>query len=388
MNKQELLTHLQSLRDHERGINPDPAWIVRQRETLLMQVKNSMPIRDSLFKRYKTATRHLLPEQWSTYLRGPMLAILSLIGVVTGGSIMSVSAAERALPGDFLYTIKLASEQTRIMFTKRKTEKVRLKASFVERRANEIKELAATDTPERQERLHEATEILKRDLDTVKTQLNEAAGEDPAHDVAAVAKVVDDTSVELGKTLKGVRILLPQEDKNSISEAEVAAVSTGVKAVQVLIESQDKSDIKNQVASNDQLIESIQNKVQGLEEHVTDAAHKLRDASSTTVGDAGNATSSPISAADTSSTNRQIVSARESLQATRQLLGENKIQEARDRLGEVTQVVTNVEKTVSALPALAASTSTVAVPTNMTSTSPLRGENTLTANASSTGHPR
>lgn len=304
--------------------------------------------------------RQLFPNAWKQIFRAPTLALFSLFGVVTGGSIISVSAAERSLPGDALYPIKLAAEQTRLLFTGGKTEKVKLKAEFVGRRANEIHTIATTSVSKRQERLHEATEMLKRDLDTVNLQLNEAAMQNSVADVAMAARAVDQASTSLVSTLKGVKIILSEEEKDGLSEAEAAAVNTGVKAVQVLIESQDKLVEQDAVLTTDQLKESIQNKVQGMEDHIADAALKLSASSGTLSGDNASTTFSTLADAEVaSSTNRQIKTAQQSLTETRQLLEENKMQEVKERLGDAAKVVTSVEQTMMALPMAASSTTAI-----------------------------
>ncbi len=353
----------------ESGIRPDPAWMRRERETLLMQVRNSMPARDGFLRRWKTMLRQWVPENWKGYFRGPALAALSLLGVVTGGSIASVSAAERSLPGDFLYSIKLASEQTRLLFAKGKSEKVKLKAEFVDRRAKEIREIAASDIPKKQALIQEAAETIRRDLDTVNTQLNEAAAQEPAAAVAMAARVVDETSTSLASTLKGVRIILSDEEKDKIGEAEAAAVKTGVKAVQVLIDSQDKTE--EIIMTNDQLKESIQNKVQGLEEHIANAEQRMLATSSTRLNEPVTSTSTVADTA--SSTNQQIRSAQQTLMETKQLLEENKMQEVKNHLGEAARAVTTVEKNIVALPM--ATTSTSAAPVAATSTATISTQN-------------
>ncbi len=374
MKQKELQQQMSALRELERGIRPDPVWLCRQRETLFMQVKNSMPVHDSISRRWRTVLRQLFPNAWKHIFRAPTLALFSLFGVVTGGSLLSVSAAERSLPGDVLYPIKLAAEQTRILFTGGKTEKVKLKAEFVGRRADEIQKIATTNVSKRQERLHEATEILKRDLDTVNVQLHEAAAQNSVADVALAARVVDQASDSLASTLRGVKIILPEEEKGELSGAEAAAVNTGVKAVQVLIESQDKLAEQNAVLTPDQLKESIQNKMQGMEDHMADAALKLSAASGTSNGEYASSTSVSLSDAEaTSSTNQQIKTAQQSLTEARQLLEENNLQAVKERLVDAAKVVTSVEKTMVMLPTVASGT-TMMVGTTSTNISEMKSK--------------
>src|SRR5574337_1041006 len=281
MSTREFQAKLRSIRNAGRGIQPDPAWVRRTRETLLVQVANTMPRHASSWREHvRQAVRSVMPARLMAQVRGPFLAVLSIVGVVAGGSIASVSAAERALPGDLLYPVKLATEQTRLILAGSKTEQVKLKTEFVERRGDEIKQIISSGVSEKPERIREATEILKRDLDTVKNQLSDATAQDSVAQVVQAAKLVDQKSSELVDTLKDVKSSVPSDIRIKVTEAEVAAVNTGVKAVQVLIDSHDNPAAQS-IVSNDELVQSIQSKVQGLQQNISDAAQKLLTTSAT-----------------------------------------------------------------------------------------------------------
>ena len=190
MSKQDFHTRLAVIRHAEREIKPDPAWVLRTRQTLLMQVTNTLPVaQPSWRERFQGALQYLFPSRIMMAVRGPLLATLSIAGVVTGGSIASVSAAEKAIPGDLLYPVKLATEQTRLILAKNSTDKLKSKTAFVERRGLEMKTIASSDRPKKQEQLREAAETLRRDLDTVNIQLNELSLQDSP--LQAGGKLVD-----------------------------------------------------------------------------------------------------------------------------------------------------------------------------------------------------
>ena len=128
MTTREFQQKIRAVSQVNRGIVPDPAWVSRTRQTLLMQVRNSMPAEQvSWGDTVKQALKAMVPARLVALTRAPALATLSIFGVLLGGSIASVSAAERSLPGDFLYPVKLVTEQTRLALTKDRTEKLKLK---------------------------------------------------------------------------------------------------------------------------------------------------------------------------------------------------------------------------------------------------------------------
>lgn len=354
---------LRLVKDMTQRIEPDAQWMLRTRERLLQRVQRSTAVTHPASLLWKARAKEFLlivfPGDLLDVVRGPVMAVLSVIGLVLGGSIASVSASERSIPGDLLYPVKLATEQARVLLEKQRTEKVKLKTEFAARRVEEIKALNKTNDPKKPEHIKEAVDILKNDLDTVKTQLHEANEQAVPGEAAQTAKLVDQKSTELASALKEVKADLPEESKAGISEAESAVVSTGVKAVQILIESHQSSDGKD-IVTAEEIKQSITNKVQGLEAGIADVASKVMDigvesassSSSTPQEGAASTTLEQIAASSTSTaallkgSMDQLKSARDSLAETKQLLDENKIGELKDKLGEVAKAVNLVEKTV------------------------------------------
>lgn len=387
MNQREFQRKLQSIRSTERGITPDPAWVSRTRETLLMQVSNGLSAKPAPARhQLREFWRRFVPTQWLDVVRGPVLAVMSIMGIVAGGSIMSVSAAEQSLPGDFLYPIKLVSEQTQLIFAKSKSEKIKLKTGFVERRVKEIQAMAASNEPKRGERIKAAAETLRRDLDTVKNQLTEVSDEknkdDTVGQVVEAAKLVDQKSTEVAATLKDVKSTLPEEAQGKVAEVETAAVATGVKALQVLIDSHDHPDAKDSI-TRDELSKSIQGKVDGIQDQIVSATQKiiLANGASTGTNDTLTASSTLLTLnASTSSAAApliQIKNAQQSLEEAKQSLHDNNLDDVRDKLGDAAKAVSVAETVADAtMPAplpLATSTTAPIVPVSATQTTTTMG---------------
>jgi hypothetical protein len=142
MSTRDLHTRIKSVADVERGITPDPAWISRTRETLMMQVRNSMPAEKAVpVARVSGFFSSFIPSTaWQTIQR-PVVAVLSVFAIIGGGSFAGMSSAEHAGPGDLLYPVKLATEQTRLVLTPNSSDRLQLKTEFVERRTFEIRDL-------------------------------------------------------------------------------------------------------------------------------------------------------------------------------------------------------------------------------------------------------
>lgn len=371
---------------------PDQAFVSRTRENLLLQVRNTLPTRPvAMPARARLAVSHLIPERVMNLVRAPALAALSVMVTVFGGSILSVSASDRSLPGDFLYPIKIATEQTRLAFTSGKIEKLKLKSEFVDRRVDEIKTLATVADPEQPVRLKQAAEVLKRDLNTVKMQLSDVKSE-ATPETADAVKLVDKQSEQIIEDLKLVRNEAPEEVKGSLAEAEVAAVHTGVTAFEVLLEASNDPD-SQWVVSEADIRDSINKKVDSISATLTGSADKLRlvSASSTILPNLTQATGTGdnLLLGMTSTTVGQLNAASSTLQEARVLLSENKLDEVSGKLLEAAKAVAEAEVATNNLVA----SSTQAVPPvapssiNATSTTPVMPSGVSSTTPTSTTSP-
>lgn len=358
---------------------PDQAFVSRTRESLLLQVRNTLPTKPvAMPARAKSMARHMMPERIVNFMRAPALATLSIFVTVFGGSIFSVSASDRSLPGDFLYPIKIATEQTRLALTSDKAAKLKLKTEFVDRRVDEIKTLAASPVPEQPVRLKQAAEVLKRDLNTVKLQVTEVQTESTLAAAEAV-KLVDKKSEQIVQDLQQVKNAAPAEVKTSLAEAEAAAVHTGVTAVEALIQASNDPD-SQWVVSEADVRQSITNKVESISASLSDSADKLRSVNASgTISNQSQATGTGdnLLLGMTSTTVGQLNVASSTLQEARTLLNENKLIEVSGKLLEAAKAVAQVDVATEQL--IASSTQMTA-----SSTTPVVPSTTETSNASST----
>ena len=346
MNKRELLKRMQAVKTAERLISPDKQWMSDTRTMLMTQVKHSLPAEPMpIPAKAKTAFSMFVKQSYSA-IRGPALILSSVAMALLGGSLFSVSASERSLPGELLYPIKIASEQTRLAFAKTKTDKVKLKTEFVERRVNEMKEIV--NQPGAQpERVKLAAETLKRDLNTVKQQLKEAKQELPAAETANVAKIVDKATSKVATDLKTMK----NEDsltnvKASLSEAQVAAVDTSVSAVAVLVEVQKNPD---SAISTEEVTQAVATKVESFRLDLTVATDKLNALPTTTLTPvivAGNSSATISITVTASSSAEQINSASSSLQQASDYLQDNKLDEASTKLVEAAKVLVQADTSI------------------------------------------
>ncbi len=383
MSPREFQKHIAAIRKMGRTIQPNAEWMLRDREQLLAKVRTNLAVQGqapSLFAAFKEFYRSFIPTQLLGAVRGPVAAFLSSATLILGSSIAGVSAAERAVPGDFLYPVKIATEQTRLVLASDTSEKIRLKTEFVVRRVAEIKQLTQ-NVPKKPERIKEAAENLKQDLDTVKNQLDNA-GQTPV-DRTKSAKLVDDTGTQVVASLKEIKNSSDPAARSQLADAESAAVNTSVKAVQVILSTQSDAE-SQEVVSREELLQLINEKVEGVETHLSDSVQQLAQTVSSTAAlttlNATTTSSTTLPILNATSTVPELLSAHTSLTQARQLLIENKIEEVTDKLVEANKAVNTADKKIeqlttemvsstnAQLPPPAESSSTVPLPTKATST--------------------
>ncbi len=68
-------------------------------------------------------------------------ALLALVAVLVLGGLSAVAVSAQALPGDKLYDLKLATENTRLFFTRDSVRRMELEQTYDQKRAYEVEEL-------------------------------------------------------------------------------------------------------------------------------------------------------------------------------------------------------------------------------------------------------
>lgn len=293
----DLQKRLRQLRTAEMQTKPDQAWLKATRKTLLMQVENTLPTNHGLpvAAQLKETVRYALPQGFVRWISRPAMAALTLITILAGGSVVSVSAAEQSMPGDLLYGLKLATEQARLALTTAKGEKLKLKTEFTTRRLEELKKVVAND--KQSEKVVQVTEILKRDMNTLKEQLTDMAKEEPADKTAEAAKLVDRKSNEVISALKDTKEDLPAKSKEKVTEAQSVAADAGVKALEVMVEKHQEG---NELVPVDEIVQAIQDHAKVVAE-ATSASALVVEATTGT-SSAASTTASNSSATSTAST--------------------------------------------------------------------------------------
>ncbi|MFA5129301.1 MAG: DUF5667 domain-containing protein [Patescibacteria group bacterium] len=335
-----LFRSLRALRDHERGIQADPAWILRTRERLMMQVKNSMPTPEVV-----AINRRFADRTWGRFLslaKGPVAAVMAVIAVIFGGSFVSVRAAERSLPGDALYSLKLVTEQAQLALESSKTGKVKLKVEFAKRRIGELQTIMSGTDEDKGALAGQVADMLKQDLHTIKEQLANVSNDSPdqARELAETAKAVDSGVSDVAKTLNETKNddELSADTKQKVSDAEAQAVDVGMSALVTLIQA-TKSDSAKDVISQSDINASLAQHVVIVRQTVNDVLNAASGSTSTNalLSQSTSSTMIKLVAATATATSTSGVLAHDAATALAEaetLMQESKTAEAADKIQE------------------------------------------------------
>ena len=106
---------------------------------------------------------------WKRYFQVHSLARVTAVAmcvllVAGGGSILTVSAAQNSLPGDFLYGIKIVKEKVQTAVVTSPEAKVKLKIAFAGNRLEEAKVLAVKNGPDASAKIAQAVKGFEQEM--------------------------------------------------------------------------------------------------------------------------------------------------------------------------------------------------------------------------------
>lgn len=216
-------------------VNPRPEWVESNRAILLSQIKNTIPSSQSFSESFSYSFSHVLRTAFSFKLARPLIIVLAAIVALPGAWIASGFAAGNSLPGDALYSAKMAAEKSQVVFANLvgdKNKEVQLHLSFAQRRAIEVQKVA--HDPGRNVQLAQTVSSLKDELNIVSQKLVDIKNQpkDVSNDLVSG---VQKQTVEIKNTLQQVKQTLKTGNNSSDKDLskEVGLVKDLVKQVDV-----------------------------------------------------------------------------------------------------------------------------------------------------------
>ncbi len=250
-----------------KKIKPNQDWVVFCRKNLVQQMESDKANESSVLTRLSAifkAPDHVFGQfpQFKLFLR-PATVLAVVFILIFGSGLTAVFAARTSLPGDRLYSVKIALEQAQLLITPSQEGKTNFQSGVIASRLQELDKVvnAGESIESKQPKIEEAMNNLQRQLLTVKDELPKLDGME-AKKAVEMAKKIDANASQAQQALSQAKLALSPEMKQNLNEKinEVAdeADRTSNRALEVMIKNQDEGggDIHKEILAK--LDEKIQ----------------------------------------------------------------------------------------------------------------------------------
>lgn len=261
MYEREVIKQIKQL----KKIQPDEKWVVFLRSEMLKKIEYSsildsrslIGVRDKSSIRVGDRLRENDSWAWNFFglLRQPAIAVLSVLVILGVVGLVLVGIAQKSLPGDMVYPVKISVEQAQLKMVLDKTEKAKKEAEMTGKRAQELAQIIAEDNGNKEEDIKKAIEQIERQLAVTNENLpglkEKAATEQEK--VTEIAMAVRENAAKVGEAIEQAKASLSEtlsEDRilaTKISDISAIADKTNSQATEII----ESIIIKTKTESND-----------------------------------------------------------------------------------------------------------------------------------------
>jgi len=282
-----------TLRKLSRRTGTLPAeWKLRNREILLMQIRNSVASeRPRLLPAHIRLFLHLfVPTHRIGVFAKSAFSFVLVVGVVLGSWITTGSAAVGTLPGDLLYPWKLISEAAQVALAPDAATRVKLHVDFAEHRLEELTRLPGRASRNTNEYVRVTANRFGNEVRAVNKNLDDLRSSNSGT-MVAVVEVVDRKMAEYDRLLAMTKPQLSQPSSAAVFEAGNLIDEAGAKAVEVMAQ----KHAEGMVSASESL---VARKVGERIRRVSERATVVRGELTQLVNSGGSAATSSLAAAN------------------------------------------------------------------------------------------
>ena len=249
MTNKEIKLKLKNLQAVKPAVLPNALWLSATRNKLVARAAQDLaaPVQGQLIA--PVVLPRTAASRFMFALR-PVMATVMVAGLAVIGWAAGVSTSVMSRPGNILYGLQNAAEQTQLTFAADPSSRAYLHLELAGRHANEVAVLAAGDGANRESDMIAAMNDLQNEITNVKQNLNEVNAS-KSTDGAAVAKAVDLKVAEINAVFGKTKNLLSKPAQQKANQVQAAADDVSLQAVAVLVAdaktAADKSDAASRV---------------------------------------------------------------------------------------------------------------------------------------------
>ncbi|NUM25098.1 MAG: hypothetical protein HUU49_00570 [Candidatus Buchananbacteria bacterium] len=253
---------INEIKNLKQQVVPRAEWVSSTRDFLLQQIAT-----DAASEKVSvgmTGYWSIFNQTFRQRMFEPALVMMLLLVSFVGSS-LTINAAFYSLPGDSLYKVKLALEQTHVALVTDEEKKVELKMEFAQKRAVEFDKIVAQSdvSPEaKKKKIEEVVKEFKNNVAEVNTHLSKINQEAPEADRSLNVKMaltISEKTEELAKNIDKTTSNLGEVDKKELegilAEAVQSVQDVGLAAQQLINDAQipagDQETGEVQGATND-----------------------------------------------------------------------------------------------------------------------------------------
>ena len=227
---------LTTIKNERRGGTPHGDWVTRNRDILLMQVRNTTD-----------ANAKLGTGQWVSHLFGTFFPMetalvavrafgifLIMAGTVLGGGLASAQLYSDAMPGEMFYGVKVAVERAQMTLAPNREYRTRLHAEFADHRMDEVARLAEAG-PAGQEHIVEVLAAFEKDIVELQDGLADMKAYD-ADSVVEIAKTLELKTSLYQNMLRKVALTVPPDIRIAVHTARNRADDVAIAAMAIIVE--------------------------------------------------------------------------------------------------------------------------------------------------------
>ncbi len=259
---------LKALKTERAGGSPDARWLASTRETLMMQIGNTVSAQP-----HRTGARAFaknlsifFPKNFGAALAVPLAALLLMVGAGASSTAV-VAAAHDTLPGDVLYEVKLAAESVSLM-TVSKEVRTERRIEIAGRRLDEMARLSAGADAEKDAKIARIAALFSNEMTAVRKDLSDLQqGKDTEASVRIAMRIESRADGYQSVFQNGLLIGRPTLRMALLNLDEVS-----VKALEILVE---KRSLASNVLPEAQLTSAVTKKIDTFAAHVAVAEDRL-----------------------------------------------------------------------------------------------------------------
>ena len=276
ISEKELIERLTQLKE----VKPDENWVIFCRENIALEISKNNEKEPIPAFNFSSAFASFL-----RYIRNPhpvlkpMVAFVLIFGFMFSGSLIVIAKAKNSLPGDRLFSVKIALEEAKLLTATSAEGKAQVQTDMITARIDELNKIinAEGSMEQKQPKIEEAVNNLQRHLLSAKDELPKLNNTE-AKKVVEVAKRMDASAASAEQSLSQAKLALPTDTKNNLTEKIAEAVDeadkTSTKALEVMVQKQGEAGVsQTEIAAKvDDKIQKTQQMIKTLTQSVNNSA--------------------------------------------------------------------------------------------------------------------